>query len=78
MEGETDIEERKQFWKKNWDIRRKNRICKRTWGNYNAKSRGEKTIEKEEEKPEDTTDLLKALKLSINHPAAGNPKTRHY
>ena len=32
-----------------------------------AKSRGEKiTIEKEEEKPEDTTDLLKALKASIS------------
>jgi DNA end-binding protein Ku len=32
-----------------------------------AKARGEKiTIEKEEEKPEDTTDLLKALKASIS------------
>ena len=32
-----------------------------------AKSRGEKiTVKKEEEKPEDATDLLKALKASIN------------
>ena len=31
-----------------------------------AKSRGEKVTVKEEEKPEETTDLLKALKASIN------------
>lgn len=32
-----------------------------------AKSRGEKiTVKKEEEKPEETTDLLKALKASIS------------
>jgi DNA end-binding protein Ku len=32
-----------------------------------AKSRGEKaTVKEEEEKPEETTDLLKALKASIN------------
>jgi DNA end-binding protein Ku len=31
-----------------------------------AKSRGEKVTVKEEDKPEETTDLLKALKASIN------------
>jgi non-homologous end joining protein Ku len=50
------------------DIRHKIGYAKELGKLIETKSRGENiTIEKEEEKPDDTTDVLKALKASISH-----------